>query len=108
MSSAVEKPASKPGMIYVATCIRFGVREFCGVFRTRAEAEARAKKSDPHQPALLINAEPFPIGEGKKTVYVAECYFEREDLFGYAGVYEDFDTAHRKSGPHGHALQYEL
>ena len=93
-------------MIYIATGLRNGIREFRAAFRTRQEADTFVHEKAVGGPMII--PEEITVGAEKKKVFVAQRYFQREDLHGYHSVYEDSDAAHQAAGQDGSVLSCDV
>ena len=95
-------------MLFIVTAERATITEFRGVFRTRQQAETFIAQNDVGATAAILTDNSFVLSPQPTKVYVAQSYFEPEDLFGYAGVFDTFAAAHTRSGRLGGVLTYDL
>ena len=85
--------------VFVVIDDAMGGDQYAGVHRTQPDARPGAKVIE----VKVIGAQTDP-----QLVYIAQTYERAMDVHRYEGVYGDYQSAHRASGPKGSTLGVKI
>lgn len=85
--------------VFVVIDDAMGGDQYAGAYRTRPDARPGTRILE----VKVVGAQTDP-----EVVYIAQTYDRTMDVHRFAGVYGDYESARRASGPSGVALNVQI